>query len=197
MYHTTTHSTIGGAPFYLVNGRDARLQTALDSKVPTVKYPIVATEYAKEVSKELKRARAVAKDNIQKAQKNQKRHYDRKSKDYELKAGDLVMLKVQPCFKLDRCYKGPFTVESLTATNAVIKVRGDSSAEPWNVSRQCLSKCHPGMEQVKPWIGPTNKLRCHRRIKCLRNSEEKGSGQNHSDSNRQSSVGIQTRCGHI
>ena len=36
------------------------------------------------------------------------------------------MLKVQPRFKLDHCYKGPFTVESLTATNAVIKVRGDT-----------------------------------------------------------------------
>ena len=108
------------------------------------------------------------------------------------------MLKVQPRFKLDRCYKGPFAVESLTATNAVIKVRGDNSAEPWNVSRQCLSKCHPGMEQVKPWIGPTNKLRRHRRMKRLTNSEEKGSGprsgQNHSDSNQQSSVGIRTRC---
>ena len=192
VYRTTTHSTIGEAPFY---GRDACLPIALDSKVPTVKYPIVATEYAKEVSKELKRARAVAKDNIQKAQKNQKRHYDYKSKDCELKVGDIAMLKVQPRYKLHHCYKGPFTVESLTATNAVIKVRGDSSAELWNVSRQCLSKCHPGMEQLKPWIGPTNKLRCRRQIKRLRNSEEEGLGQNHSDSNQQSSVGIQTRCG--
>ena len=79
-YRTTPHSSTGEAPFYLVYGRDAHLPTALDFKVPTVKYPIVATEYAKEVSRELKRARAVAKDNIQKAQKNQKRHYDRKSK---------------------------------------------------------------------------------------------------------------------
>ena len=56
------------------------------------------------------------------------------------------MLKVQPLFKLDHSYKGPFTVEPLTTTNTVIKVRGNSSAEPWNVSRQHLSKCHPGME---------------------------------------------------
>ena len=108
MYRTTTHSSIGGAPFYLVNGRDARLPTALDFKVLTVKYPIVDTEYAKEVSKELKRARAVAKDNIQKAQKNQKRHYDRKLKECKLKVGDLVMLKVQPLFKLDLSYKGRY-----------------------------------------------------------------------------------------
>ena len=115
----------------------------------------------KKVSKELKRAWAVAKDNIQKAQKNHRRHYDHKSKECKLKVGSLVMLKVQPRFKLDRSYKGLFTVESLTAINAVIKVRGDSSARPCNVSRQCLSKCHSGMEQVKPWIGPTNNLRHH------------------------------------
>ena len=42
------------------------------------------------------------------------------------------------------CYvtsKGPFVVESLTETNAVIRVKGDKSSEPWNVSRQRLSKC--------------------------------------------------------
>ena len=99
------------------------------------------------------------------------------------------MLKI-PRFKLNHCYKGPFTVESLTTTNTVIKVRGDNSVEPWNVSRQCLSKCHPGMEQVKPWNAPTNKLRRCRRIKRLRNSEEKGLGQNDSDSNQQLSVDI-------
>ena len=95
----------------------------------------MATAYAQELSKELQRAKAIAKSNIQKAQKEQKKHYDRKSKECELEVGDLVMLKVQPRFKLDRSYKGPFTVESLTATNAVIWMSNDSSAEPWNISR--------------------------------------------------------------
>ena len=49
------------------------------------------------------------------------------------------------------------------------------------------------MEQVKPWMRRTNKLSRRRRIKRLRNSEETGSGHNHSDSNQQSSVGIRTR----
>ena len=35
-------------------------------------------------------------------------HYDRRAKDSELQVGDLVMLKVQPRFRLDRSYKGPF-----------------------------------------------------------------------------------------
>ena len=67
-------------------------------------------------------------------------------KECELQKEDLVMLKVQPRFKLDRTYRGPFEVQSLTSTDAVIKLINDKNAEPWNVSRQRLSKCHPGME---------------------------------------------------
>ena len=106
----------------------------------------MAIAYAKELSKGLQKTRAIPKSNIQKAQKDQKKHYDHKSKECELQVGDLVMLKVQPHFKLGRSYKGPFTVESLTATNAVICLSSDSSAESWNVSCQRLSKYHSGME---------------------------------------------------
>ena len=168
-YRTTPHSSTGEAPFYLVHGRDARLPTVLDFNTPIVRYPIVATEYAKELSSELKKARAVAKGNIDRSQKEQKKYYDRRSKECELQIGDLVMLKVQPRFKLDRSYKGPFTIQSLTSTNAVIQLAGDESSEPWNVSRQRLSKCYPGMEQAQPWVGHTNKLRRRRRIRRPKN----------------------------
>ena len=170
-YRTTPHSSTGEAPFYLVYGRDANLPT--DFKTPAVKYPIVATDYGKELSLELKRARQAAKVNIQ---KDQKKYYDQNCKNCELKVGDLVMLKVQSRFKLDRSYKGPFTIQSLTVTNAVIRLANDDSAEPWNVSRQRLSKCHPGMEQVKPWIGRANKLRRRRRIRRPNVLKERTSG---------------------
>ena len=43
-----------------------------------------------------------------------------------------MLLKVQPCLKLDHSYKGPFTIQSLTLTNVVInyKLVGNESAEP-------------------------------------------------------------------
>ena len=43
------------------------------------------------------------------------------------------MLKVQPKYKLDRKYKGPFVIKSLTNTNAVIQSI-DHSSEEMNVS---------------------------------------------------------------
>ena len=171
-YRTTPHSSTGEAPFYLVYGRDARLPTGLDFSIPAVKYPIVATDYAKELSAELKLAREAAQKSIEKAQAEQKKHYDRRAKDTDLVVGDLVMLKVQPRFKLDRSYKGPFRIESLTSTNAMIQLVNDSSAEPWNVSRQRLSKCKPEMEQSKPWIGHSNKLRKRRKLKHQRKVEQ-------------------------
>ena len=88
----------------------------------------MVTDCAQELSKDLQKARAITKNNIQKAQKDQKKHYDRKSKMCELQVEDSVILKVKPRFKLDRSYKGSFTVESLTATNAVIQMSGDSCA---------------------------------------------------------------------
>ena len=86
-YRTTPHSSTGEAPFYLVHGRDACLPTVLDFNAPTVRYPIVATEYAKELSLQLKKARAVAKENIERSQKEQKKYYDRRSKECELQIG--------------------------------------------------------------------------------------------------------------
>ena len=69
------------------------------------------------------------------------------------------MMKTQPQFHLDRSFKGPFIVKTVTPTNAVIQLKGDNSAELINVSRQRLSKCNVGMEDSTPWVGHSNKCR--------------------------------------
>ena len=48
--------------------------------------------------------------NLEATQKQQKKYYDKKAKNCELKAGDLAVLKVQPKFKLDRQFEGPFII---------------------------------------------------------------------------------------
>ena len=63
---------------------------------------------------ELKEARAVTRKNIEAAQQHQKIYYDQGVKDNGLNEGDLVILKVQPKFKLDRRYKRPFIGASPT-----------------------------------------------------------------------------------
>ena len=77
----------------------------------------------------------MAKQNIGKKQKEQKKYYDQRSKEIELRVGELVMLKTEPRFKLDHSFKGPFVVKSLTSTNVVIQLKDDDTAELVNVSR--------------------------------------------------------------
>ena len=73
-------------------------------------------------------------------------------RDNGLTVGNLVMLKVQPKYKLNRRYKGPFIIKTLTDTNVVIQVQRDPNAEEINVTQQQLSKCVKTMEKAKPWV---------------------------------------------
>ena len=66
--------------------------------------PMVKSDYGKALTRELEEARIVARKNAEAAQQQQKSNYDWAVKDSGLKAGDLVMLKVQPKYKLDRKY---------------------------------------------------------------------------------------------
>ena len=66
----------------------------------------------------------------------------------KLKVGDLVMLKTEPRFRLDRSYKRPFVIRSLNSTNADIQLKDDPTAEIINISRQRLSLCSPNMAQA-------------------------------------------------
>ena len=133
--------------------------------MPIVRYPIVETEFAKELVKELKQARLLAQKNIKEKQKEQKKYYDQRTKDKRLEVGDLVMLKTAPRFRLDRSFKGPFIVKTVTPTNAVIQLKDDAHAELINVSRQKLSKCNREIGHSTPWIGHSNKLRKRRQIR--------------------------------
>jgi len=99
-YRATPHVLSGMSPFYLLYGRDPQLPTQLDFQVPVTRYLTIEIEYGQELAKELKQARILAKQNIGKKQREQKNNYDRKSRDVELKVGDVVMLRTEPRFKL-------------------------------------------------------------------------------------------------
>ena len=158
-------------------GRDPVLPTSLDFYAPVVRYPVIETEYGKELAEELKSARQLARKHIQSAQCDQKKFYDRKCKDVKLKVGDRVMLKVEPRFKLDRLFKGPFIVRSLTSTYAIIQLQGDDKAEKIDVSRQRLSLCSPEISNSTPWVGHTGKLWKRRQLRKRKGPEEESADQ--------------------
>lgn len=162
-YRTAPHSSTGKSPFTLLYGRDARLPTSLNFYQPTITMPIVETEYARELFKELKQARQLAQKTIQKSQKQQKVQYDKGAKESCVIEGDIVMLKVEPRFRLDRNYKGPYRVVGVTSTNAFIHPLSDPT-DQITVSLQRVSKCDNSLSSVTPWMGHGNS-RKRRQIK--------------------------------
>ena len=75
------------------------------------------------------------------------------------------MLKVEPHFKLDGTFRGPYCVESVTSTNVVIRPVNDPTAEPWNVSIQRVSRCSEALSAASPWYGHGGKNRKRRQIR--------------------------------
>ena len=158
------------SPFYLLYGRNLQLPTALDFQLPAQRFPTIETGYGRELAKELEQARAIPKQNIEKKQQEQKKHCDRKTKDVKLKVGDLVMLKTEPRFRLDRSYKGPFEIKSLTSTNAVIQLKDDTNG-------MCRVR---EMLHSAPWTGHSGKLRKRRQIRCKVNMDAQAASQDNS-----------------
>ena len=59
--------------FYLLYGTNHQLPTSLDFSIPVTRYPVVKSEYAKELAKKLKQVMALAQKNIQTKQREKKR----------------------------------------------------------------------------------------------------------------------------
>ena len=68
-------------------------------------------------------------------------------------------------FCLNRSFKGPFVVQSVTSTSAVTRSKDIEDAEEINVSRQRLSICNDEMMHYTPWIGHGNRLHRRRQIR--------------------------------
>ena len=118
-------------PFYLLYGHDPKLPSALDFQALVSKFPTIESKYGRELVGELKHARNMAKQNVQRKQREKKKFFDRQCKEVDLKVNDLVMLKTQPRFCLDYKYKGPFIIKAVTPTptNVVIRLKDDSAAK--------------------------------------------------------------------
>ena len=110
--------------------------------------------YGKDLFKELKQVHQLAKQNISKAQFGQKVQYDKGTSEVKITEGDLVMLKVEPRFKLDRTYRGPYHVQGVTSTCATIVPINTPDGEVINVSLQRLLRCRgEHLSTVYPWMG--------------------------------------------
>lgn len=161
-YQTTPHASSGETPLFLMYGHDCHLTTGLDFYVPTIQAPTLESDYAKALFAELKEARRLARQNISKSQVAQKTIYDKETcVNIKIKEGDLVMLKVQPQFKLDRPFQGPYHVYTITSICAHVRSINKPHDDLITVSLQCLSRCRgEELSAVKPWMGRGKTHKC-------------------------------------
>ena len=154
-YRTSLHSSSGETPFFLMYGHDCRIPTGLNIYVPRTSCSTVETDYGRGLFKELGQARQVARQNIMRAQSSQKSQYDKTAtSDLKIQDGDLVMLKVEPRFKLDQPFRSPYRVHRVTSTCAHIRLINQPDVELITMSLQRLSRCKSqDISTVKSWVG--------------------------------------------
>jgi len=93
-YRTSPHSLTGETPF-LMHGHDCRIPTGKDFYAPVVKHRTIESDYGRELFKELKQVRELARQNISKAQFGQKVQYDKRASEVKISEGDLIIMKVE------------------------------------------------------------------------------------------------------
>jgi len=153
-YRTTPQASTGESPFYLLYGRDATVPSSLDFYRPKPPAVTLESEYGRELFKELKQVRALARQSITRAQVSQKYQYDKEVKESKIGCGNQVMLKADPKFKLDHQFRRPYRVQNVTATCAYIQPINQAGSEVICVSLQRVSRCRgSGLDTAKPWLG--------------------------------------------
>ena len=106
---------------------------------------------------EMSTARKLASDKISKAQCAQKRAYDKKSKEVDLKVGNRVMVlipaeKQGKNWNLSRPFPGPYRVLQITPTNMEVRLVDRLTSESIFVALDRVRKCY--LEQSNDtWTG--------------------------------------------
>ena len=113
-YRSSKHATTGMSPNYLTYGREINLpMTAVIGLPPGESVPV--TDYAQNLQEKLVKAHAICRQNLFKQSTYNKRHYDLKSKERQLKPGQAVWLyepvnKTGVCAKLSPKWQGPYLI---------------------------------------------------------------------------------------
>lgn len=156
-YRVAVQESTQASPFYLLYGREARVPTESALNQPRTPYQVEFPDYCSELVAHLSDAWDLAHRNIARAQKKQKTQYDKKATQPKLKVGDRVMVHFPSqvtgkAWKLARPFFGPYTVLSLTPTNAEVQLLNSPNDPSIFVSLERVRRCYDEMTE-KVWTG--------------------------------------------
>ena len=160
-YRVSAQASTRESPFFLVYGRDARLPTETVLSHVRSPYMVDVDDYKCDLLCNLSLAWKLAAENIQSAQKHQKKYYDRSADEVNLKAGDRVMVYMPSELqgdehKLRRPFYGPYRVLNVTETNAEVRLIDSPNEDPIFVNLNRIRLCHPEQGSAT-WTGKKKK----------------------------------------
>jgi hypothetical protein len=145
-YNTTTQSSTKLSPFMILHGRDVRLPIDVITGEP-VNRPDDPKAYARDLIEVMPTIWKIVKENINEAQRHQKRHFDKRHRDVNYEKGSLVWVykparKRGMTDKLIHKNRGPYIiVDKYKDVNYIVEqVRGPKKREIVHVSK--LSPCY-------------------------------------------------------
>ena len=152
-YRTKPHESTGESPFFFLYGRDARLPCEDVFSARRSPYQVDLDDYITELTLGLAEAWRTAQDHLQKAQKAQKRKYDRRAKERQVRVGDRVMV-LMPAEqtgknrKLSRPYFGPYRVIEVHPNGVSVVPVDRTNDPPIRVNLDRVTLCYPELPNV-------------------------------------------------
>lgn len=119
-YNISRQKSTGTVPYTLFFGREPKIQLDIDLKLPA-RIPLINESERQAILRQIVEK---ARFNVVKAQRQQKRQFDKKAKPKNIRINDLVMLYVYKRLtgqssKLKRVFRGPYRVLRLLGNNNV------------------------------------------------------------------------------
>ena len=156
-YRTKPHDSTGESPFYLLYGRDARIPTESALSAKRTPYQVDVDDYRSELVHGLSEAWRIAKDSVAKAQKRQKRAYDRHSRPKTFREGDRVMVympveRTGKNRKLSRPYFGPYRVLEVHPNGLTVRPVDRPNEQSIRVNQDRVTVC-PKELPDQSWLG--------------------------------------------
>ena len=145
-YRASIQESTKESPFFLLYGRDPQLPTSemLEPQVDRVTYNL--DDYKTEMVKHMSNAWKLAQENVKRAQKSQKKYYDKSVQEHKVKQGDRVFIympsaKKGKAHKLARPFHGPYRVTE-TVDNGVMVTPIDRPQDtPFRVAMDRVRRC--------------------------------------------------------
>ena len=169
-YRSKPHESTCESPFFLLYGRDARLPTESTLEALPSLYREDTETYGEELAEGLARAWQNARDAIEKAQKHQKRQYDKRSDSRPYQKGGRVMvyMPVEDTWKRRRKmalpYHGPYRILEVRPNTLLLRPVDRHDAEPILVNVDRAVRCSPELPD-ESWLGPRTKRKRTKRRK--------------------------------